>query len=374
MRLLIAGRVHEQWERYDVDSDLLVPADAWHCTIASPDGVWPAGVTPGAPVEVRMGAEPVMVGRIDEISHQVDKRGHVYHLSGRDGAAALVDCSAPLFTRRQATLSDFIPALVRAMGITRHRVDAAESRRREKISVEPGDTAWDALVHVAEANGLWPWFDPDGTLVVGGPKYDAPEQATLILARPNVPTSAHLTNVESLELRRSIAERYSELTVLGQTHGTELETGKHNIGVKVQDPEMVALGVHRPKIVVDHESDSPSVARARARKLLADARMAGTTLTARVQGHVIDAPGMPGHGKLWQPGMRLRVVSAPHGIDATWFLMGRRFSGGRDQGAVTELRLKEDRVWLLDAHPHKRKHRRGKNAVDADAVVDGGAL
>ncbi len=49
--------------------------------------------------------------------------------------------------------------------------------------MEPGDTAWDALVHVAEANGLWPWFDPDGTLVVGGPKYDAPEQATLILAR-----------------------------------------------------------------------------------------------------------------------------------------------------------------------------------------------
>jgi hypothetical protein len=41
--------------------------------------------------------------------------------------------------------------------------------------------------------------------------------------------------------------------------------------------------------------------------------------------------------------------------------MGRRFTGGRDKPAMTELTLKQDGVWQLDAHPHARQHRRGKN-------------
>ena len=46
--------------------------------------------------------------------------------------------------------------------------------------------------------------------------------------------------------------------------------------------------------------------------------------------------------------------------------MARKFSGGRDRGAVSELTLKEDRVWTLDAYPHKRKHRHGKNSTPGE--------
>ena len=221
--------------------------------------------------------------------------------------------------------------------------------------------------HAAEANGLWPWFDPDGTLVVGGPDYSKPEVATLIMRR-----DGRGNNVLSLDLRRSIAERYSHLTVLGQTHGTEAETGKHNLGAKYEDPEMKAIA-YRPKIVTDHESDNTAVAKARAQKLLSDAKMHGTTLTAKVKGHRIIAPGQPEDNKLWQPGQRVRVFSEPHGIDEVWFLIGRKFIGGRGDGAVTELTLKQDRVWVLKAHPHKRRHRRGKNSSPGQIIdVNGG--
>ena len=103
---------------------------------------------------------------------------------------------------RQIGLADIVAKIVKPLGVTRVRIDATATRRREKINVEPGDTAWDALANVAEANGLWPWFEPDGTLVVGGPDYTTAPVATLVMRRNGT------TNVERLDERRSIAGRH----------------------------------------------------------------------------------------------------------------------------------------------------------------------
>lgn len=374
---VLGGKLHEDWESYEIDSDLLTPADAWHLTLGiaraeKPGAVvvngLPEEVSAGAPVEVKVGGNTVLTGRIDEVCHRVDKHAHTLTLSGRDGAAVLVDCSAPVFVARLVSLDEVMAKVVAPLGITKRRIDADATRRREKINVEPGDSAWDVLAHAAEANGLWPWFEPDGTLVIGGPDYSKPPVGDLILRY-----SGQGNNVLSLDLRRSIAERYSHLTVLGQTHGTAAESGKNALSAAEKDEEMAAIA-YRPKVVVDHESDNTATARDRARKLLADARLRGFTLTATVKGHRIVAPGQPSDGVLWAPGQRLRVCSEPHGLEAIFFVMGRKFCGGRSGGggsgggATTELTLKEDGVWTLDAHPHKRKHRRGKNA--AGEIVD----
>ncbi|WP_334158720.1 phage baseplate assembly protein [Oryzomicrobium sp.] len=357
VQLLVGGQFHEDWESYEVDSDLLIPADAWRVTLGLRDGRLPPTVSEGAAVEVRVGSERVMTGRIDDLTHRVSKYEHSFSLSGRDKAADLVDCSAPIFSARQVTLGEIAAKLTREFGIAQPRIAADSTRIREKVSVEPGDTAWDALVNAAEANGLWPWFAPDGTLVIGGPDYSTPPVATLILRR-----DGKGNNVESLEEHRSIAERYSHLTVLGQTHGTSHEEGRNAIGATFKDTEMAAIA-YRPKIVVDHESDNAGVAQDRARKLIADARLKGFMLTATVKGHRIVAPNQPSDGQLWSPGCRVQVLSEPHGLDGVFFLIGRRFTGGRQAGAQTELRLVRDGVWVLDAHPHKRLHRRGKNWI-----------
>lgn len=361
VQLLIGGKMHEDWESYEVDSDLLTPADAWRVTMGLRGGDLPPDVVPGAPVEVRVGGDTVMVGRVDEVDHAVSKTSHTVSMSGRDGAAILVDCSAPIFNKQQASLSSIVAAIVRDFKITKYTIDADTTRTREKINVEPGDSAWDMLAHIAEANGLWPWFTPDGTLVIGGPDYSTPEVATLVMRK-----SGGGNNLLSLARRESIAERYSKVTVYGQTHGTDTEPGKHDLHDSQTD---IGVTWYRPKIVVDHECDSTAVCRDRARKIISDSRVSSLTLTASVKGHRIAANGL-----LWEPGQRVRVVSEPHRIDGVYFLMARRFSGGRSEGARTELTLKEDGVWTLDAHPHKRKHRRGKNASAVQIVaVAGGA-
>lgn len=360
VRLLIGGLEHSDWEDYDVDSDLLTPADAWHVKLALKDGDLPASVATGASVEIRVGDDPVMVGRIDSIEDEVSKNGLHIGISGRDGAAVLLDCSAPIFVARMASLDEIIIKVVRALGITKYRIDAASTRVREKINVEPGDSAWEVLTNAAEANGLWPWFEPDGTLVVGGPDYDKPPVATLILRR-----SGKGNNVLSLRRRNSIQGRFSEVTVLGQCHGTKTETGKNAIKSTQKDK---GVSWYRPKIIIDHESDSVAVADDRARKLLSDSRLKGFSLFAEVEGHRIVAPGQAADGLLWTPGQRVHVISERHQIDDVFFLMARKFTGGRHQGPRTHLTLKEDKTWVLDAHPHKNKHRLGKNSAPAQIL------
>lgn len=359
VQLLIGGMMHADWESYEIASDLMTPADAWHLTVGI-EGDVPTNINPSVAVELRMGGDLVLTGRIDDVEDDVSKRAHTLRISGRDGAAVLVDCSAPIFTKKQATLERVVAALVSDFGIKNKRIDADTPLTREKISVEPGDSAWGALQNAAEANGLWPWFTPDGTLVVGGPDYTAPEVAALTLRR-----DGKGNNVMRLSRRRSMVGRYSQVTVYGQTHGTDTEQGKHNLRQTAVDKGMAA---YRPHVVVDHEADNAAICLARARKLLADGRLRALTLTATVKGHRINAPGMPGHGKLWEPGQRVRVVSEPHQIAGVFFLMARTFHGGRSGGSETSLSLVEDGAWVLDAHPHKRKHRRGKNSAPGQIV------
>jgi prophage tail gpP-like protein len=351
----IGDVAHKGWTQYEIDSDLLTPADAWRVRLAQPVIALPPQVVVGATVEVRLNGDLVLKGILDERTLTVSAGQHELNLSGRDGAGVLLDCSVPLLAMRDVTLEQVLANVLGPLKIpaSRIRTSAVSKLLREKINTEPGDTAWDTLRRVAEANGLWPWFEPDGTLVVGGPNYDLPAVATLLLR-----ADGKGNNVLSLAEHRSIVDRYSEVTVYGQAHasgsGAGERDGRNNIKITV--PDKGVLG-YRPKVVVDHEAVNTDIARARARKVISDSKLKAYTLTAVVQGHRTDK------GVLWTPGQRVVVQSEPHGLDGIYFLMARRFTGDKSIGQRTQLTLKEDGVWLLDAHPSKRKHRRGKNSL-----------
>ncbi|WP_288843832.1 phage baseplate assembly protein [uncultured Deefgea sp.] len=347
--LLINGTAHDDWMRYEVDSDLFIPADAWSLELGLAGGQVPPKLSEGTAIRLMLGGDVVLSGVLDCVAERIDRQQHSFSLRGRDGAGILVDCSAPIFTTKQATLAEVVKTIVNELGVRNVRIAAESSFRADKVNIEPGDTAWDALQHAAEAAGLWPWFEPDGTLVVGGPDYSAPVVGTLILGGGDL--SADQQPLESLSVTRDLARRVSQITVLGQTHGGNDE-GKNALKATVKDP---AVNGYRPKIVIDHEADTPGIAQTRARKLLADSRLAAFTAEAAVTGH--RAP----NGKPWAPGMRVHVVSARHQLDQILFCTARKISGGRGQPSVTHLTLKEDALWIPDAHPHKRKHRRGKN-------------
>lgn len=355
--ILVAGHVHDQWSTYDIESDLLTPADRWNVTLGFDAGSRvPEIITEGAEALMMVGEDQVMRGLIDDITHRVVRPAPSLLMSGRDGAAVLVDCSAPIFVAKEISLDDVIAQIVRPLGVKRIRIDADKATRSDKVNIDPGIKAWDALQQAAEANGLWPWFEPDGTLVVGGPDYTTEPVAHLIML-----ISGEGNNVLSISHQRSIAGRYSEVTVLGQAHGTARRSGQHNIKAVAKD---TGIQQYRPLVVIEGDIETEDAARTRARKIVADGRLNGETLTVTMRGH--RTPG----GKLWTPGQRVRVQSEPHDIDDIYFLMARKFTGGVGRQTLTELTLKEDGVWVLDARK-KRKHKRkvGKKGAKLTPTV-----
>ena len=390
--VIVGGKVHSDWSGYGIDSDFLIPADAWSMRLGLPAGIFPEGVARGVPVQVRVGPDVVMSGRIDRVSRTVSRDQVSLSVTGRDGAAILVDCASPLLTSRQASLEEVIAQVVRPLGSKNIELHAESSIRNDKSTTEPGERAWDILLRACAGRGLWPWFRPDGTLVIGGPDYTAAPVATLVMRR-----SGKGNNLLSLTDESSMERSFSRLTVLAQGHAhstnnkkelgiidvssttpltvtedadttdTELdtglpETGQHGLQFIVEDPTVT---YYRPQVVVMHDADDLDQVRYRARKMMADARLEGYSLIARVQGH------RTSDGVLWEPGQRIHVISEPHGIDAVYFLMGREFTGGRPGGAVTTLRLKEDGVWIPDAWPKKKKARKGrKKKKQETAIID----
>lgn len=356
IRLTIGGLTHATWNGWSVESDLLTPADAFELELYTRDTVQlPETLVEGAPCTLSLGRDRVLTGQIDEYEHDISRQGIAIRINGRDGAASLVDCSCPFVSMREASLAEVINQVVKPLGVTQVEIRAESAKSRRRIQIEPGQSAWEALLQVAEANGLWPWFEPDGRLVIGGPDYTAPPVAALIFN-----LNGEGNNVERLTVRRSIANRYSQITVLGQ-HGQydndDYDAKRSHLRSIIQDETLARRGIFRPKVVIDSSSESQDMATTRARKLLADSRLEGFEIRAIVNGH------RAGNGQVWAPGQRVHVKSEPHGLNGIYFLMSRTLRLTRGQGAITELRLREDKMWVLDGNPPK-KHR-GKSNPDA---------
>jgi len=355
IRLAIGNHAHELWDGWSVESDLLTPADAFHLELFTRDTVaLPAQLQEGSPCTLSLGNDRVLTGVVDEVELDVSRQGRTIRINGRDRAAVLVDCSTPFVAMREASLADIVEQVVKPLGISQIEIRADKAATRRRIQIEPGQSAWEALLQVAEANGLWPWMEPDGRLVVGGPDYTATPVATLILHE-----DGQGNNVERLSLRRSMPGRYSQVTVLGQHgqfDGDGYDTTRAQLRTIVQDTALAQRGIFRPKVVVDTACENQDMSQARARKLLADSRLEGLEIRAVVKGY------RAGNGAVWTPGQRVIVRSEPHGLDGTYFLMARSLRLTRREGATCELRLREDKTWVLDGNKLKKKRKTDPNA------------
>ncbi len=349
----IDGREHRNWQSYDIDSDFLIPADAFEFEL----GV--SGEIPdlsGKKCELVLNGETVLTGIVGSQRDDKSRGSRSLRLTGRDMAGFLVDCSAPQLNVKGMTVLAAAQKLAAPWsGYIKTVVLRAEKNPTlDKIDIEPSESVWQALTHIANSVGLHPWFEPDGTLAIGGADYDAPPVATLCWSRSDT-----RRNVENLTIERDAVSRFSPVTFLAQSHAKKGNDGKHDLKWVYTDP---SLDLPRPKTVVVSDADNLDALRRQAKKQLSDWRLDGFTITVTVGDHKTE------DGQLWAAGQRVHLIDEEEGIDAVFFVMGRRFMLSRTAGTQTELRLKEDGVWTPDAYPKKaeraRKRRGRKKSAD----------
>lgn len=157
----INGQEHSRWKRYEIDADMFIPADDWSMTLAIPATKPDGSLRLWRKATVRIGDSVVLSGRIDRIRRRTAKGERTLTITGRDMAGVLCDCSAPIFTAQNVTLETVVSTIAKAFGIA--RVNITANGLREKVSIEPGISAWDAIALACELNGCHAWFEPDGT-------------------------------------------------------------------------------------------------------------------------------------------------------------------------------------------------------------------
>ena len=348
----VDGKAHNSWKSYDIDSDFLIPADAFKFDLGVPSNSTVLPDFSGAEVKVRINGELVMTGIVDTTQHTISKTNRTYSLNGRDRASILVDCSAPITNVKGLTVLDAVKKIVEPLGIKKVALRAENNPTLDKVDIDVGETAWNAAMRCANSAGLHLWFEPNGELIVGGADYSTPPVATLCCMK-----DGKRNNFEQADLTFDVSNRFSEVTFLAQSHGKQGQDNKNDLKWVYNDPEMTT---YKPKTVVVSDVDNLEALQKWAKKYIADSVLEGFTLTIVVPDHKMQ------DGTLWQPGQRVHVICEEYEIDAIFFLMGRRFTLSRNSGTQTELRFKQDGIWTPDAYnakaekARKRKGKKGK--------------
>lgn len=348
----VDGKAHNSWKSYDIDSDFLIPADAFKFDLGVPSNSTVLPDFSGAEVKVSINGELVMTGIVDTTQHTISKTNRTYSLNGRDRASILVDCSAPITNVKGLTVLDAVKKIVEPLGIKKVALRAENNPTLDKVDIDVGETAWNAAMRCANSAGLHLWFEPNGVLIIGGADYSTPPVATLCCMK-----DGKRNNFEQADLTFDVSNRFSEVTFLAQSHGKQGQDNKNDLKWVYNDPEMTT---YKPKTVVVSDVDNLEALQKWAKKYIADSVLEGFTLTIVVPDHKMQ------DGTLWQPGQRVHVICEEYEIDAIFFLMGRRFTLSRNGGTQTELRFKQDGIWTPDAYSakaekaRKRKGKKGK--------------
>ena len=360
----VDGKAHNSWKSYDIDSDFLIPADAFKFDLGVPSNSTVLPDFSGAEVKVRINGELVMTGIVDTTQHTISKTNRTYSLNGRDRASILVDCSAPITNVKGLTVLDAVKKIVEPLGIKKVALRAENNPILDKVDIDVGETAWNAAMRCANSAGLHLWFEPNGGLIVGGADYSTPPVATLCCMK-----DGKRNNFEQADLTFDVSNRFSEVTFLAQSHGKQGQDNKNDLKWVYNDPEMTT---YKPKTVVVSDVDNLEALQKWAKKYIADSVLEGFTLTIVVPDHKMQ------DGTLWQPGQRVHVICEEYEIDAIFFLMGRRFTLSRNSGTQTELRFKQDGIWTPDAYnakaekARKRKGKKGKKKNQGDLLATDG--
>lgn len=344
----IDGKAHKHWKSYDIDSDFLIAADAFKFDIGVPSSETEIPNFTGKEVKVKINDELVLTGIVDTTSHSFSKTNRTFSLNGRDKAAILVDCSAPITNVKGLSLLDAVKKIVSPLGINQVALKAKENPTLDKIDIDIGETAWNAVMRCANSAGLHAWFEPNGVLTIGGADYSVAPVASLLCFKTN---GVEHNNFSQANLTFDVSQAFSEVTFLAQRHGRSGDDNKNDLKWVYKNPD---IKTYKPKTVVVPDVEDLAALQKWAKKYLSDAKLETFNLTITVPDHKTQ------EGELWMPGQRVYIYCEEYGIDDIFFLMGRRFTLSRSGGTQTELRFKQDGVWTPDAYKPKRESKQAQ--------------
>ena len=327
--LTVGGREYTGWKSARVTRGIESIAGTFELEVF--DGVgWP--VRGGDECSVLVAGEVVLTGYVDRRSAAISGTDSRLTVSGRDRAGDLVDCSADLpsgeiwnvdplaFARKVAAPFGVPVALQRG-------VRAEQSTG--KVSIDPGESAFDAIDRVCRLAGLLPVSDGRGGLV-------------LTRAGTATATSAIVEgeNLLSASVDSDVTGRFARYVVLGQASGGDDFDVEASVTVRAEARD---AGVKRSarRLVVRGEGN---LTRAQAKRR---AEWEATSRAARGDAYTVTVQGWTqADGSVWPINARVRVACPRLGVDEDLLIFRATYSIDPSMGTVTELQLMRPDAFL----------------------------
>jgi prophage tail gpP-like protein len=328
--LKVNGQRYEGWTSARVIRGIETVAGGFELSISERWGgqhkPWP--IAEEDECTVAIDGAVVITGYVDKRSLAYSATEHTLAVSGRDKTGDLVDCSAVL-SKWEFRNVDVLTLAARVASPFGVGVSSdVPTRPVAKLSVSPGDSAFDVIERACRMVGMLPVADGRGGI---------------LLTRAGT-ARAHTELREGVNILSARAEydgssRFRSYTALGQAQGTdELHGAAASVRGTAEDAEVKRA---TRTLLVRAEGN---VTRAQAR---VRAQWEATVRAARADEVTIVVQGWTqGNGAVWPVNQIARVHSPTIGVDGEMLISQVVYSIDNDAGTTTQLTLRRPDAFL----------------------------
>lgn len=340
LRLIIGDVEIKTWDSASIDSAIDTPAESWSFALFSEEDLaLPDSVKAGSKVQAFYGDELILTSVADAVNEACDRSGYGLKISGRDLVGQLIDCSVPIFNGRQVNLDVLLSKYVldgELKSLFSNVKIQNDAWLKNKISVEPGESLWDAIAKAAMVTGQHVWLDPDGTIQIGDP-FASPYQVQKPL---RLYREGSENNVLDASYDEDISNVYSDIRLLSQD-----SKAQHIISSAKVDTQ---FSYNRLKLITLADAETKAEADAALDKVKKDNNLQAYALNINVKDWDVDQ-------KTWATGMYLNFeTDRLNRATAKWAVYGRTLTLSRSNGKKTALKLHRQGDW---AQPLKHKEK-----------------
>ncbi|HVJ29759.1 MAG TPA: hypothetical protein VNA66_05560 [Gammaproteobacteria bacterium] len=322
--LVVGGKRYGGWKSIRITRSIESIAGSFALDVSDRwDGEqdpWPIAEEDSCRVEID--GEAVIDGYVDARDHSASESTRALSYTGRDRAAALVDNSLVLkqWTYRNVTLLELATALAKPWNVKVSAQAGLTLKKRGKVVIDPGDTAFEVLAREAAEDGVMLVSDGAGGVLI---TQSGTARATSLVERHNI---------KAASVKYDGASRYHRYVVTAQAAGSDEAAGN---ATRIQ-AEAIDEGVRRTdRVLLIRPDKGYSAADAKRRADWEARHRAASAETVLVT--VLD--WKQSNGSLW-PLNALTRVRAPRliGVDGDLAIsqVDHTISEG---GQITQLRL-----------------------------------
>lgn len=328
LRLLVNGERYYGWKSAQVTRGIESIAGGFSMSVSDRWGgqlqPWPIGE--GDECRVFLGDTKVITGIVDRRALSYAAEDRSLSVSGRDLTAQLVDCSVLLdrWEFRKIELLKFVRQICDPFGIdVEMQAGITAPKPSEKFSVDPGDTAFDAIEKACRLAAMLPTSDGDGGLLL-----------TRVGASRCVTSLVEGENIISASADYDTTSRYHRYVVLGQRPGTDTDNGPAVASVKGEARDLDVNNEARVLVVRAENAITTEQAKRRAEWAAKIHAARGDVVTVRVQGWT------QADGSIWPVNAIAPVRSGWIGVDGDMLITQAVYTLDETSGTTTELTLK----------------------------------